>query len=324
MTWTTLGSLTLASAVIGTALGCTGPTETPAQEESAMPVDNRPLEATSLLGAPLYRPELPPERQAELEDDLAEAEAQLAETPDDPAAIVWVGRRQAYLGRYNDAIATYSRGLEEHPDSPHLYRHRGHRYITIRKFPEAIADFEKAVRLVAGQPDEVEPDGAPNPAGIPRSTLQSNIWYHLGLAHYLRGDFEKALQAYLECMKVSKNDDMLVATADWLYMTYRRLGRDEEAAAVLDRIHDDMEILENTAYHSRLLMYKGEIEPDTLLNPEGTDALQLATQGYGVGNWYLYNGDTGRAREIFERILEGGSWAAFGFIAAEAELARGM
>ena len=318
----------LAGVIVGLApgmLGCGGPAETPSEEEPpAMPTDERPLEATSLLGTPLHRPELPPERQAELEANLAEAGAQLAERPDDPAAIVWVGRRQAYLGRYNDAIATYTRGIEAHPDSPHLYRHRGHRYITIRKFPEAIADFEKAVQLIAGQPDEVEEDGAPNPAGIPRSTLQSNIWYHLGLAHYLRGDFEMALEAYLPCMEVSKNDDMLVATADWLYMTYRRLGRGAEAAAVLDRIHADMEILENTAYHSRLLMYKGEVEPDTLLNPNGTDALQLATQGYGVGNWYLYNGDTARAREIFEQILEGGSWAAFGFIAAEAELQRGM
>ena len=147
--------------------------------------------------------------------------------------------------------------------------------------------------------------------------------YHLGLAHYLQGDFERALDAFLECMKVSKNDDMLVATSDWLYMTYRRLGRDDEAAAVLEPINADMNILENTAYHGRLLMYKGEVEPETLLEPEGTDALQLATQGYGVGNYFLYNGDTARATEIFNQILEGGSWAAFGFIAAEAELARG-
>ena len=55
----------------------------------------------------------------------------------------------------------------------------------------AIADLRRASQLVAGKPDEVEPDGAPNKAGIPRSTLQSNIWYHLGLAQYLRGDFRR-------------------------------------------------------------------------------------------------------------------------------------
>ncbi len=314
----------MAGALVAPTLGCAGPPDAPVEEEApAMPVEERALEATSLLGTPLYRPELSAERQAELEANLTEAETQLASSPDDPAAVVWVGRRQAYLGRYNDAMATFSGGIEAHPDSPHLYRHRGHRNISIRNFPAAIADFEKATELIEGEPDEVEPDGAPNAAGIPTSTLQSNIWYHLGLAHYLQGDFERALDAFLECMKVSKNDDMLVATSDWLYMTYRRLGRDDEAAAVLEPINADMNILENTAYHGRLLMYKGEVEPETLLEPEGTDALQLATQGYGVGNYFLYNGDTARATEIFNQILEGGSWAAFGFIAAEAELARG-
>jgi hypothetical protein len=84
-----------------------------------------------------------------------------------------------------------------------------------------------------------------------------------------------------------------------------------------------MEILENTAYHRRLLMYRGEVSPDSLLAVETADAVQLATYGYGVGNWYFYNGDTERAASIFRRILEQPNWAAFGFIAAEAEFANG-
>src|SRR6185295_12437329 len=143
----------------------------------------------------------------------------------------------AYLGRFRDAIAAYTNGIARHADELRLYRHRGHRYITVRQFDLAIADLSRAARLVAGRADEIEQDGAPNQAGIPRSTLQSNIWYHLGLAHYLKGDFTRALAAYREGMKVSRvNDDMLVATSDWLYMTLRRLGRDAEARAVLDPI----------------------------------------------------------------------------------------
>lgn len=129
------------------------------------------------------------------------------------------------------------------------------------------------------------------------------------------------LPAWLECLEVSANDDMQVATRDWLYMTYRRLGRDGEAARVLEPVHADMEILENHAYHQRLLMYKGEIDPDSLLDVDSDDPVQVATYGYGVGNWHLYNGDTTRASEIFRRILERPNWAAFGYIAAEAELA---
>ena len=98
------------------------------------------------------------------------------------------------------------------------------------------ADFDKAVSLIKGKPDEIEPDGAPNPSGKPRSSLQFNIWYHLALAHYLKGDFEKALGAWNECMKVSTNDDAIVATSDWLWMTLMRLGRKADAAKVLETI----------------------------------------------------------------------------------------
>jgi tetratricopeptide (TPR) repeat protein len=187
-------------------------------------------------------------------------------------------------------------------------------------FDEAIADFQRAVELTAGQEDEVEPDGQPNALNIPTSTLQFNIWYHLGLAQYLKADFDAALSSYRECMRVSDNPDAIVATSHWLYMTLRRLGQVDEAAAVLDPITADMEIIENDAYHQLLLMYRGEISPDALLGPE-EDAVQSATVAYGVGNWYYYNRDETRGMEIFRDVLAGEGWAAFGYIAAEAEVA---
>jgi hypothetical protein len=47
-----------------------------------------------------------------------------------------------------------------------------------------------------------------------------------------------------------------------------------------------------------------------------------ASFAYGIANWVLYNGDTTRAVRAFEQLLKGGSWASFGYIAAEADLAR--
>jgi tetratricopeptide (TPR) repeat protein len=279
-------------------------------------------EAVSLTGRPLFRPVLSAEAAATLERNLAEAQAVYDASPQDADAIIWLGRRLAYLGRYRDAIAVFGRGVAVHPDDARMYRHRGHRYITVRELDAAVRDLERAAALVRGQPDEVELDGAPNAAGIPRSTLQSNIWYHLALAHYLKGDFSRALPAWIEALEVSSNDDMVVATSDWLYMTYRRLGREAEAAEVLEPIDRDMEILENTAYHRRLLMYKGETPPDSLLRVDTADPVQLATYGYGVGNWLLYNGEREAAFDLFRRILDNTNWAAFGYIAAEAELAR--
>jgi tetratricopeptide (TPR) repeat protein len=314
-----------AAAVVPLAILCTacGAPDAPgAARAASVPALPAGAEALSLLGESLVPPVLAPETRARLESDLAAAQSAYAHSPEAADSIIWLGRRQAYLGRYREAIATFGEGIRLHPDDARLYRHRGHRYITVRQFDDAIHDLETAAGLVGGQPDEVEPDGAPNASGIPTSTLQSNIWYHLALAHYLEGDFERALPAWLEAMKVADNDDMRVATSDWLYMTYRRLGRDAEARAVLEPIHAGMRILENDAYHRRLLMYKGEIPPDSLLAVDTDDPVQIATYGYGVGNWYLYSGDRTRAREIFHRILEAPNWAAFGYIAAEAELSR--
>ena len=279
-------------------------------------------EAISLLGQPLYRPAVAPDALPALEHNLAQARAAHEAAPADADALIWLGRRTAYLGRYRDAIEVFSRAIEMHPRDARAYRHRGHRYITVRELDRAIRDLETAASLVRGQQDEVEPDGAPNRFGVPRSTLHSNIWYHLALARYLQHDFQRALPAWTEAVRVSTNDDMLVASADWLYMTYRRLGRDADAAALLERIRPEMEILENDAYHRRLLMYKGLIPPDSLLRIDSADPVQVATYGYGVGNWYLYNGQRERAEEIFRRILESPNWAAFGYIAAEAELSR--
>jgi tetratricopeptide (TPR) repeat protein len=279
-------------------------------------------EALSLLGQPLFPPAPAPDVRARLERELAGARAAYEADPRDADAIIWLGRRLAYLGQYGAAIGVFTEGIEKHPQDARMYRHRGHRYITTRQFNRAVADLQRATELIRGRPDEVEPDGAPNSSNIPVSTLHSNIWYHLALGHYLRHDFESALPAWQQALAASDNDDMVVASADWLYMTLRRLGRNDEAAAVLQRISPDMRILENDSYHRRLLMYRGLIAPDSLLQADTQDAVQVATYGYGVANWYLYNGDRRAAEALFRRILEGRNWAAFGYIAAEAELAR--
>jgi tetratricopeptide (TPR) repeat protein len=279
----------------------------------------RQPEATSLSGVPLYRPDPIPDR-AKLEQDLQVAMS--VNSTAQPEAMITIGRRHAYLWRYRDAIDWFTRGIARYPNDARMYRHRGHRYITIRKFDLARADLEKAASLIRGTADQVEPDGAPNPSGIPRSTLHFNVWYHLGLVYYLQGNYAKAREAYLSCMTVSKNDDALVATSDWLWMTLMRLGRKDEAAKVLERISPKMDILENGAYHRRLLMYKGFEKPEALLGAAAGDATTLATQGYGVGNYYLATGDSEKARRVFTQVTSGQGWNAFGYIAAEADLAR--
>ncbi len=116
---------------------------------------------------------------------------------------------------------------------------------------------------------------------------------------------------------------MRVAAADWLYMSLRRDGRKEEAVHAIAFVREDMELFENDSYLQRLLMYRG-LSDDAgfaAATADGADAFSVATLGYGVGNWHLIGGDKPRAFRIFEAVLETSSWAAFGFIASEAEVA---
>jgi tetratricopeptide (TPR) repeat protein len=269
-------------------------------------------------------PQLSAETQRDFETKLGDARKRLEKDPKSADNMIWVGRRTAYLGRYKDAIKIYSDGILRFPSDARLYRHRGHRFITLRCFDLAIADFEKAAGLIKGRADEVEPDGMPNARNIPTSTLQSNIWYHLGLAYYLKGDFQRALNAYREAEKVSTNADMLVATTHWLYMTLRRLGRDEEANKTLTAIRDDLDIIENADYYKLISVYKGKLKPSDLWSENDRDANSLsnATIGYGLGNWFLYNGQSAEAEKIFRQVTSGSQWSSFGYIAAESELKR--
>ena len=281
-------------------------------------------EAISLLGDTLRRPRLDSATQHRMQSQLSAARVALAERPDDPDALIWVGRRLGYLGRYSAAIETFSDGIRRFPNDPRMYRHRGHRYISVRHLDEAIADFERAAELMAGRPDEVEPDGQPNARNIPIGSLQSNVWYHLALAHYLKGDWGAAARAARSGLQVSNNPDRLVSQTHWLYMALRRAGRASEAAAALAPIRDDFDIIENASYYRLVKLYRtGVPEPvvdSVLASLAGTPS--DASFAYGIANWVLYSGDTARAVRAFGQLLKGGSWASFGYIAAEADLAR--
>ena len=281
------------------------------------------VQAVSFLGDSLRAIPLSDSTRTAMERDLAAAKASLDKTPTDADSIIWYARRLGYLGRFRESIAAYTDGIAKHPDNPWLYRHRGHRYISVRELDNAIADLEKAAQLTEGKPDEVEPDGQPNAQNTPIGTLQSNIAYHLALAYYLKGDFAKAVPIYEKELAAAKNDDRKVSTGHWLYMSLRRLGKDNEAKAMLTQFKKDMNVIENQSYHSLMMLYKGELPVDSVLAPSAPiGGSGTAAVAYGVGNWHQYNGRQAEAEAVYRRIIGSNQWASFGYIAAEAELAR--
>lgn len=266
--------------------------------------------------------------------------------------ILYAARLAAFLDHHDKAVELLDRAIAADPDDPRLLRYRGHRNITLRNFEQARADFTKAAELIEGQTDEhefyqrdVEPDlyeivmgnedavrdqhipvneeTCAQFAGYYKSTLHGSIWYHLAIANYMLEDFDAAHAAFERAAATQIDDDLAVAILDWRYMSLRRAGREAEAAALLEGVHTDEFDVNGTEdfYLRRLRMYTGQVTPEQLLDDTGDSYLSVATQGYGVGNWHYYNGDKEKARDVFEQVIKHGFKNAFGYMAAERDLA---
>ncbi len=287
-------------------------------------VGGRTSYGISLMGEPLVNPPLASTVHAGLFQDLVEAREAFDERPADEEAAIWVGRRLGYLAQYPEAIAHYTRALEQHPESYRLLRHRGHRYITTRRLAEAVADLSRAEEFAEGQLNAVEPDGAPNPAGIPIGTDRGNILYHLGLAQYLLGDFESAQGTFAWRARIDGNADNRASTAYWRFLSLARLGRMDEALGATAGVREGDELLENFAYHELVLLFRGERTEaqleERLAGLSGSSAHALA---YGIGAWHWVEGREAEALDRWRAIVADDTrMDAFGFIATEAELAR--
>ena len=279
------------------------PSPQPPDSEQYLPPD---VEAMSLLGKPLHAAELAPEVKKKREDDLAKAQRDLEANPDSSDAALVAGDRMADLGRYREAIALFTDAIRKHPDDARLYLDRGHRYINVRRFRDALSDLQSARLLEQTKPDAAE---------------RQQILYHLALAHYLLGDFDQALAIYRQALPLSKTADRLVATTAWTYMTLRRLGKTGEADKLLEPISIDLDVVDSVAYHKLLLMFEGEIAPEELVRQDA-NTTDGATILYGIGDWYYISGQTERALPLWRKVLDGNQSFSFGYVAAEAEVAR--
>jgi tetratricopeptide (TPR) repeat protein len=312
----------LAAALVA---ACAGPaTSRSAPAAEALPAG---VETVSLLGEPLVAPPIAADKRAELEAGVAAAHAAHNARPDDVDALILYARRLGQVGRFREATAVYSDGLRKHPGDARLYRFRGHRFITLRQLDLAVEDLTRARELVEGQPDEAEPGLEPNARGVDLDTLQENIWYHLALAHYLRGEWEPALAAWRRCATLAPNDDGRAMCAYWSANAASRLGRPDEVAAAVAGITADMDVIEYHAYHQLALMWKGERDGDALLaearaGEGGAASIDFATLGYGVATWHRSRGEDELARAVLDDVLASPNWHAFGYIAAEADRAR--
>ena len=269
-------------------------------------------ETITLLGDTLISPLI---KEGESLDEFKSAQKIYFNNEDNSESLIWYGRRAAYLGYYQKSIDLYSEGIKKYPDDARFYRHRGHRYISTRQYDKAIKDFRKAIRLIDEKVDQIEPDGLPNKKNIPLTTLNGNIWYHIGLAYYLTNDMNNALKAFSNRSVSHKYDDNIVSSAHWLYMINRRLGDIEGADRIIDKVNSEMDIIENMSYHQSCLFYKGELKESQIV----IDDVAL----YSLANWYMYQkNDTINAKKYYQKLLKNGNPYSFAFIAGESDWIR--
>ncbi len=235
------------------------------------------------------------------DEELMAIEAKLAEDPDNAELWMEKGLCLAKASLYREAEECYAHAISLDPFNGILYRHMAHRMLSQWRFEDALAGFTLASRLIPENWD---------------------VWYHLGLSHYLLGDYEKAAKAYQRCLELSKQDDEYIAVCDWYYMTERRLGNDARAQELLSYVPDQVDAGDNEDYYQRIRMYKGQIDASEVL-PEDLDSMDpidIITRGYGVSNFYRMNGDIEKADEIVDAIIkkgdEGDCYFAFGYLAA--------
>ena len=232
---------------------------------------------------------------------IARARTALDADPRNVQRVIALGVAQSGARQFREAIETFTRGLAIAPNDAMLYRWRGHRYISVREFDKAQSDLTRGLQL---------------------DSTNYGILFHLGVLRFIQGDFNAASALFTKAQPRAPDGGELAGSTDWLWMSLSRAGRAADAKTMLARKLDTLPTTPGYAYVSRLKLYRGALTPETLFSPADTADVQVATLSYGLGNWYLAQGDSAKAKATFQRAVKSGGWPGFGFIVSEVELAR--
>jgi tetratricopeptide (TPR) repeat protein len=242
---------------------------------------------------------------------IDDARAALGGKYRDVPKVIALGVAQSGARQFREAIATFTKGLNTLPptasarDRAMLLRWRGHRYLSVRDFVRAEADLTRGLAL---------------------DSTNYGILFHLGVLRFAQGRHAEAAKLFARAQPLAPDGGERAGSTDWLWMSLSRAGKKAEAEAMLaqriDQRPDPKPAPPGYGYVTRLKLYRGDITPEQVITPADSDAVQRSTLYYGLGNWYRVQGDTAKARDMWERAIHSGGWAGFGFIVAERELAR--
>lgn len=275
-----------------------------------------PAEARSFLGDSLYA--RPADSLVVVRADSAMIALRAGNLTEED--FLTMGRLLTSTNRFRAAIKLYDEGLQRFPDSYKLLRFRGHRYLNLREPDKAYADLTKAEALSRGNPDEWETDAA----GKPVATYRHQIWYHIGVYHYLMRAYRPAVDAFQQSLDATREGKNIAGASDWLYNACQRAGLTDRAQKVARQFTTDFDIEDkNYPYFRRLLLYNGIISPAELIDqqkPIDSMSLSDVTLLYGLANYYAYQQQFDKANPIYQKVAHARDWQGFAVACAEMDI----
>jgi len=275
------------------------------------------VEAVSLFGHGLVRPDFDTLSAAIMQQELRDAVEKYDGTPE---SMIWIARKTAALWRYQDAVVVLTDAIEEFPEEAVLYRYRGQYLFFLREFDIAADDFSKAARYAQNKPDFIETDTPDGQVIEPSSSFLFNLNLFTGLNEYARGRFRQALEFFEKASSHAANNDTRLTALDWQVMALVKLGHYDLADHKAARALELEPVTDATAYRDRLkLLVQSE---DAITSDDGSDVFSQVTLDYGRAMAYRRKGDIAQAERKLRELLDTNIWAAVSYIMAEADLKR--
>ncbi len=202
--------------------------------------------------------------------------------------------------RYRDAIAVYTEAIAMNPEDPEAYRQRAARHIATMQPERAISDLKFC---------------------LPLSMEKSDIYYRMGIARYLAGQYLEAMDAEQKAFP-GFDDEMGVAAMFWHTAAAWKAGTEP---TLLKHYRQDMEVGHHTAYHFSMGLAAGETMLEQALeriSKEKSD-LEYSIMGYGAAMFAEAAGKNDIAKSLLEAVVKrDGFWISYGYLAAWNEVRK--
>jgi tetratricopeptide (TPR) repeat protein len=246
----------------------------------------------------VWLPDASPIRSLPADTSVDRAARLLRDQPNEVSSYIALARAQAGVRQIREAVATLTVGLARFPESAELYRWRGHRYLSLMEFDRAQGDFDR---------------------GLAIDSSLYGIWYHRGVTHFVRGEYDEAVTAFVRARPLAPDSAEFAGSSDWLYTSLVRLGALRTSRELLDETPRIRSV--TNAYTRRLDLYRGRTRAPRFMTPADTAPVQLATLSFGLATWAHARGDRKMAEEAYRNAARPDAWPSFAFIAAIADVA---